>query len=336
MQRATHARTGAELAVKVVQMNVQAEVRKNLIAELRTLHQSAHPHVVPYHGAFFSDGSVSILLDYMNVGSLSDVAKVLGKIPERELASVSRCVLRGLAYLHGDMRVIHRDVKPSNVLVNDAGEVKISDFGVSGQLANSVTKCNSWVGTVTYMSPERISGGTYGFDSDVWSFALSIVECALGRFPYPPPADEEAPSGASGGEGDGADAAHKPRQPMGFWDLLDHIVEEPPPTLPRGGRARFFRRVPRRHRVVSEEVAERARLRVGAAEARVVRGAPGGGVRPRRVFRGRGGEASEGKRREGVQNPKTSMRRDETRRDETRRDATRRERDGCYFIISLS
>jgi serine/threonine protein kinase len=69
----------------------------------------------------------------------------------------------------------------------------------------------------------------------VWSFALSIVECALGRFPYPPPADEEAPSGASGGEGDGADAAHKPRQPMGFWDLLDHIVEEPPPTLPRGG-----------------------------------------------------------------------------------------------------
>jgi mitogen-activated protein kinase kinase 1 len=235
VQRATHARTGAELAVKVVQMNVQAEVRKNLIAELRTLHQSAHPHVVPYHGAFFSDGSVSILLDYMNVGSLSDVAKVLGKIPERELASVSRCVLRGLAYLHGDMRVIHRDVKPSNVLVNDAGEVKISDFGVSGQLANSVTKCNSWVGTVTYMSPERISGGTYGFDSDVWSFALSIVECALGRFPYPPPADEEAPSGASGGEGDGADAAHKPRQPMGFWDLLDHIVEEPPPTLPRGG-----------------------------------------------------------------------------------------------------
>ena len=98
--------------------------------------------------------------------------------------------------------------------------MKISDFGVSGQLANSISKCASWVGTVTYMSPERISGKPYSYDSDVWSLGLSLVECSLGRFPYPPPV-EHAPGTAA-----------PPRPPMGFWDLLDYIVEKPPPTLP--------------------------------------------------------------------------------------------------------
>lgn len=205
------------LAVKVVQMNVQAEVRKNIIQELRTLHQSSCPHIVPYHGAFFSDGSISIILDYMDGGSLADVTQALGVIPETQLAGLAKQVLQGLTYLHKDIHIIHRDVKPSNLLVNRKGEVKISDFGVSGQLANSVTKCNSWVGTVTYMSPERISGRSYSFDSDVWSFGLSLVECAIGRFPYPPP-----------------DIPVKECAPLGFWDLLDYIVEEDPPRLPEG------------------------------------------------------------------------------------------------------
>lgn len=59
-------------------------------------------------------------------------------------------------------------------------QVKIADFGVSGKLANSVADCASWVGTVTYMSPERISGACYSFDSDVWSLGLSMMECAEG------------------------------------------------------------------------------------------------------------------------------------------------------------
>ena len=109
------------------------------------------------------------------------------------IAEIGRQACDGLHYAHQatdergvHLGLVHRDVKPSNLLVDRRGRVKISDFGVSGQLANSVTKCNSWVGTVTYMSPERISGLGYGFDSDVWSLGLSLLECALGRFPYPP------------------------------------------------------------------------------------------------------------------------------------------------------
>jgi serine/threonine protein kinase len=67
--------------------------------------------------------------------------------------------LHGLDYLHKQKKLIHRDIKPSNILVNSEGLVKISDFGVSGQLMNSKDQRNTWIGTVTYMSPERFRGG---------------------------------------------------------------------------------------------------------------------------------------------------------------------------------
>ena len=226
VQRVTHRPTGRILARKIVQMNVQAEVRKNIISELRALHSCDCPHVVPYHAAFFSEGSISIVLDYMDGGSLSDVTRAVGAIPEAQLAGFARQIVVGLGYLHATARIIHRDVKPSNLLVDRRGRVKISDFGVSGQLANSVTKCNSWVGTVTYMSPERISGLGYGFDSDVWSLGLSLLECALGRFPYPPCEPGEWTVGPREKGADGC--------ALGFWDLLDHIVEETPPRLGEG------------------------------------------------------------------------------------------------------
>lgn len=123
-------------------------------------------------------------------------------------------MVAGLVYLHKTLRIVYRDIKPNNLLLNSRGELKISDFGVSGQLTSSVSNCLSWVGTVTYMSPERIKGDSYSYDSDLWSLGLTLLECALGRYPYPPPGD------VSG-------------QPLGFWELLEYIVVEAPPLLPR-------------------------------------------------------------------------------------------------------
>lgn len=212
VQKAYHAPTGSCFALKVIQMDVQEQIRKNIIQELRTLHKSYCKQVVPLHGAFFREGSISIVLEYMDGGSLADMLRSCGVLHERQIRYIFQQVLLGLRYLHKELHVIHRDVKPSNLLLNRKGEVKISDFGVAGQLAHSVAKCQSWVGTVTYMSPERISGKPYSFDSDFWSLGLALVECATGRFPYPP-------QGASSPE------------PLGFWDLLDYIVERPPPVL---------------------------------------------------------------------------------------------------------
>jgi mitogen-activated protein kinase kinase 1 len=116
---------------------------------------------------------------------------------------------------------MNSDIKPSNLLINSAGVVKISDFGVSGQLAHTLSKKQSWVGTVTYMSPERITGTSYSFDSDIWSLGLTLVECALGKFPYDNRDDKRAST-------------------LGFWELMEFIVKQPPPTLPSNKFSREF------------------------------------------------------------------------------------------------
>jgi len=110
---------------------------------------------------------------------------------------------------------MHRDIKPSNILVNSRGGIKLCDFGVSGELVNSIA--DTFVGTSTYMAPERIQGEKYTVKSDVWSFGLSIMELAIGKFPFA--ASEQV------SDGDFA--------PAGILDLLQQIVHEPAPKLPK-------------------------------------------------------------------------------------------------------
>ena len=91
-------------------------------------------------------------LEYMDAGSLANVLKEVGKVPEQIIGLMALQILRGIEYLHKTMKVIHRDIKPSNILLNKKGQVKIADFGVSGQMENTFDCMSSWVGTVSYMS----------------------------------------------------------------------------------------------------------------------------------------------------------------------------------------
>mmetsp|Transcript_29342 Transcript_29342/g.35643 ORF Transcript_29342/g.35643 Transcript_29342/m.35643 type:complete len:412 (-) Transcript_29342:362-1597(-) len=215
VQKVQHTPTRDLYALKTIQMDMQEQTRKNILQELRILHNADCNNIIGCYGSFFENGKIYFVLEYMDCGSLAHVLKKVNYFSEKQLAKIATQVLEGLSYLHKELHIIHRDIKPSNLLVNMRGEVKISDFGVSGKLANSVADCASWVGTVTYMSPERISGSSYTYDSDIWSLGLTLMECAQGRFPYPPA--EMAAAGAP---------------PLSFWDLLDYIVECPPPTLP--------------------------------------------------------------------------------------------------------
>lgn len=129
------------------------------------------------------------------------------------MGKIAEGVLGGLAYLYRAHRIMHRDIKPSNILVNSKGEIKLCDFGVSSELEGSVAE--TFVGTGTYMAPERIQGAAYTVKSDVWSVGLTLMELAIGKFPFH------------------SDSADEHDGPQGILDLLQQIVLEPSPRLPQ-------------------------------------------------------------------------------------------------------
>uniref|UniRef100_A0A7S3BTS6 mitogen-activated protein kinase kinase n=1 Tax=Haptolina ericina TaxID=156174 RepID=A0A7S3BTS6_9EUKA len=220
VQKVLHMPSSSVLALKVIPVDADEAVLKSILLELKTLHDSRHPSIVSFYGAYYREGAVHIALEYMDASLLDITRAEGGPLSEQVLAAITAPVINGMVYLHRQLHLIHRDIKPSNILVDTAGNIKIADFGVSGDLAHTLAKCASWVGTVHYMSPERISGGSYSYDSDVWSLGITLLELAIAVFPYL----QSAPS-----------RPHK----LSFWDLLDFIVESPPPTPPSHFSAHF-------------------------------------------------------------------------------------------------
>ena len=255
--RVKHVESGVEMARKMIMMDVKPAIRKQIVTELKILHECQSPYIVGYFGSYQCDGEINIFMEYMNGGSLDVVLRKIGKIPESYTKKITYAVLRGLAYLREKHQIIHRDIKPSNILVNSAGEIKICDFGVSGQLIDSMA--NTFVGTRSYMSPERLQvsklvssavrlinlslllqGSQYSVASDLWSLGLSLLEISLGIYPIPAP-DQETLVQIFG-----RDVADDPEKvptsapsnvrptakPMAIFELLEYIVNQPPPKLP--------------------------------------------------------------------------------------------------------
>ncbi|KAG6849748.1 hypothetical protein H0H93_005546 [Arthromyces matolae] len=177
-----HVPSGTVMAKKIVLVDAKPSVRKQILRELQIMHSCKSPYIISTYGAFASEPNICICMEYMDKGSFDGISKKLGAIDIRVVRQLAYVVLEGLMYLYDVHRIIHRDIKPSNILFNSKGEIKLIDFGVSGELINSIA--NTFVGTSIYMSPERIQGAEYSVKSDVWSLGISIIELALGRFPF--------------------------------------------------------------------------------------------------------------------------------------------------------
>lgn len=228
-----HRKYNTAMAKKLIHLEIKPAIRNQILRELTVLHECNSPYIVGFYGAFNSDGEISICMEYMNGGSLDLVLKKVNRIQENILRKITEAVLKGLSYLRDSHQIMHRDVKPSNILVNSSGEIKLCDFGVSGQLIDSMA--NTFIGTRSYMSPERLEGNRYTVQSDIWSLGLSLVEMALGRYPIPVATEQEVenlfqldPNGdLPRFEG------RNPNHSLAIFELLEYIVNQPPPTLPK-------------------------------------------------------------------------------------------------------
>ncbi|KAF2740789.1 kinase-like protein [Polyplosphaeria fusca] len=186
--------TGIVMAMKEMRLELDDAKFATIIMELDILHRCISPYIIDFYGAFFQEGAVYICMEFMDGGSMDKM--YMEGVPEGVLRKITFSTVMGLKALKDEHNIIHRDVKPTNILINTRGQVKLCDFGVSGNLVASIAKTN--IGCQSYMAPERISsggiaqaganpgGGTYSVQSDIWSLGLTIIECALGRYPYPP------------------------------------------------------------------------------------------------------------------------------------------------------
>ncbi|KAJ2380961.1 Protein kinase of the Mitotic Exit Network, partial [Coemansia sp. RSA 2603] len=179
--RGINLRTGGVVAIKQIRKEGfssydEIEAARKEIDMLRDLH---HPNIVKYIGYEQTEDELDIILEYCEGGSLQNILRKFNKFPENLVGVYVAQILDGLSYLHSNA-ILHRDIKPGNILLLKEGIVKLADFGVA-RVQNGM---NTVVGSPYWIAPEvlQLKGATTA--SDIWSLGCTIVQLVDGKAPY--------------------------------------------------------------------------------------------------------------------------------------------------------
>jgi hypothetical protein len=153
--------------------------------EQRLWRRLRHENIVEYKGSFIGEkGDLNLVIEYVDGWSLAEHLAQFNEFHEPLVREITRQVLHGLGYLHAH-GVTHRDLKPGNIMVNQNGVVKITDFGVSSCVdLQTAGSGHTMVGTPWYIAPEMIEGRPYDHSVDIWSLGCTVLELATGHRPY--------------------------------------------------------------------------------------------------------------------------------------------------------
>ncbi|KAG5482147.1 hypothetical protein CUR178_06006 [Leishmania enriettii] len=187
--RAWDEMTGRYLAAKELPLDTSkapSVAVREVLQEYTVLTELSHPNIVRVIAFMVMREKARIYMEWMPSGSLQDVLRhhPRGVLRESVVRRYARDVVSGLAYLHS-RGVIHRDVKPANMLLSSDGTVKLTDFGTSLVFSgrNRTLQSSAIIGTAAYMAPECVQG-TYSPASDIWSFGCSVVQLLTGNMPW--------------------------------------------------------------------------------------------------------------------------------------------------------
>jgi len=208
--RARHQYLDDTVAMKAIYRHAAqgSDFQERFLEEAKVMASLKHPHIAAVRDFFFLDGVPYLVMTYIAGGSLADVVAQRSRLALTEALAISREILDALNFAHSQ-GVIHRDVKPSNILVKPDGHVCLVDFGIAlvvGQRRH--TQFGTNIGTPEYMSPEQIQAKKIDHRTDVYSFGCVLYEMLTGRPPF-----------GSRDEG------------KSEYEILDGHVHKPPPSL---------------------------------------------------------------------------------------------------------
>jgi serine/threonine protein kinase len=165
--------------------SVQAEkARDRAMREARIAARLQHPHAISVYDVVEHDGQPWLIMEYLPSRSMSAVLAEVGALPPHEVARIGGQLASALAAAH-KAGIVHRDVKPGNVLLGDHGEVKITDFGISRAAGDvTTTTTGTAVGTPAFFSPEVARGDDAGYPSDVFSLGATLYNAVEGTPPF--------------------------------------------------------------------------------------------------------------------------------------------------------
>jgi len=202
--RAFDLETQEVVAIKVIDLEQVDEEIEDIQKEIAALSDCDCKQVTKYYCSFIEGHELWIVMEYLGGGSLADMLKATNEgINEKYVPLLLKEIFTALSYMH-DEKKIHRDIKCGNILLSKDGNVKLADFGVVGQLSDTIQKRKTTVGTPYWMAPEVIKGNTYDQSADIWSVGITAIEMVKAR---------------------------PPRHELHWMKALMEIPHQPPPVL---------------------------------------------------------------------------------------------------------
>src|SRR5579862_7198283 len=213
--RANDLKLGQPVALKFLPaaMAKNHQLLARFHAEVRIARQVSHPNVCRVYDIGEVDGSTFLSMEYVDGEDLSSLLRRIGRLPQDKALEIGRQLCAGLAAAH-NKGVVHRDLKPGNIMLDGRGQVVITDFGLAG-VADNIRGNEIRSGTPAYMAPEQLSGKEVTARSDIYGLGLVLYEVFTGKRAF-----SEKPVGAQV-RGD-----HTPSRPSSVVKDLDPIIEK--------------------------------------------------------------------------------------------------------------
>ena len=183
--RAEHSKIGRIAAVKVLtQATNSSGFVERFFNEARIQASLQHPNIATLYDFLEVGGQPCIIMEYIDGQTLSERIQAYGSLPLSETVFIFQAVVEAIGYIH-QHGIMHRDIKSNNIKISSSGQVKLLDFGIAkGQTSPGLTEVGSIIGTLLYLSPEHLKGGTSDARGDIWALGVLLYEMVTGRMPF--------------------------------------------------------------------------------------------------------------------------------------------------------